>query len=176
MTDRHRTTDRIREAPRRERGAAIIEMAIVFPVLAVLLFGMITAGIALDDKQQMTHATREGARYAAVVPKSQTFVTGTWASNVRDLIIERSDGALTAADICVSLVEGSPGLVVSPAASFSTSGSACIPGQTFPVVAGDPGRRVQVTGRRNAEIQLVVFGTYTALLKTDATARSESTS
>lgn len=157
-----------------ERGAIIVEAAIVFPVLALLLFGMISGGLALDDKQQMTHATREGARYAAVVPRTQTFATGTWASNVRDLIVERSDGALSAADVCVSLVEGSPGAVVSPATTYSTTGSPCIPGQTFPVATGDPGRRIQVTARRSAEIQLLVQ-TLDITLATSATARSEST-
>lgn len=156
-----------------ERGAAIVETAIVFPVIAILLFGMISSGIALDTKQQMTHATREGARYAAVIPSTQPFSSGTWASNVRDMIVERSDGRLSAADVCVSLVEGSPGAVVSPSTTYSTSGSPCIAGQTFPVVIGDPGRRVQVTTTKPAEIQLLVQR-IDITLQTSATARSES--
>ncbi len=162
-----------RRSSRRERGAVILELAIVFPVLAMLLFAMITGGIALNNKQQMTHAVREGARYAAVVPATQPFASGTWAENVRDLIVERSVGALGAADICVSLVEGSPGAVVSPSATYSTSGAPCIAGQTFPVVAGDPGRRIQVTARRPEQLQMLVQ-TIDLVLTTSATARAES--
>lgn len=161
---------------RDDRGVALVEFAIIFPILAMLLYGMISGGLALNDKQQMTHAAREGARYAATIPSAQVWTSGNWASNVRDMIVERSDGALTAGDVCVSLVEGSPGTVVSPTANFSTTGAPCIAGQTFPVVTGDPGRRVQVTARKDAEIQLVMFGVYSFTMATDATARSESTS
>lgn len=158
---------------RGQRGAVIIEAAIVFPILALLLFGMISGGMALNDKQQMTHASREGARYGAVVPRTQTFTTGTWASNVRDLVVERSGGTLSAADVCVSLVEGSPGAVLAPASTYSTSGSPCIANQTFPVATGDPGRRVQVTTSRPAKIQLLVRS-IDLVLSSSATARAES--
>jgi Flp pilus assembly protein TadG len=162
-----------RRGRRSDRGVAAVEFALIVPVLALVLFGMITGGLAINQKQQMTYATREGARFASTVPAKQTFTTGTWASNIRDLIVERSEGALTAADVCVSLVEGSPGLVVSPASSYSTSGQACITNQTFPIATSDPGRRVQVTAKRSTKIEFVL-GAKTAQLTTAATARSET--
>lgn len=155
-------------------GASLVEFALILPVFTMLLFGMITVGLALNDKQQMTHATREGARYAATVPSTQVFTSGTWASNVRDLIVTRSSGTLEASDICVSLVQGSTPAVLAPAATYSTSGSPCIPGQTFPTTATDQGVRVQVTATKPAEIDLVLFGSYEVVLDSDATARSES--
>lgn len=151
-----------------------MEFALIAPVFFMLLFGMITAGLALNDKQQITHATREGARYAATVPAAQTFTAGTWASNVRDVIIARSSGALTSSEICVSLVEGDPPTVIAPATSYSTSGSACIPAQTFPVTAVDPGRRVQVRVATVRTIDLVLFGSFDVELDSDATVRAES--
>lgn len=157
-----------------DRGVALVEFALIFPILALLLFGMISAGLALNTKQEMTSATREGARYAAAVPSTQTFTTGTWASNVRDLVVRRSNGALQPSDVCVSLVEGGTATVVTPTANFSTSGTPCIPGETFPVVTGDPGRRVQVTASKPGAIQLVVFGSYNFTIDTRATVRSES--
>ncbi len=42
---------------RRERGASLVEFALILPVFLMLLFGMITAGLALNDKQQMTHVS-----------------------------------------------------------------------------------------------------------------------
>jgi hypothetical protein len=51
----------------RERGQALVEFALILPILAMLLLGTITGGFALNQKQQMNHAVREGARYAATV-------------------------------------------------------------------------------------------------------------
>lgn len=170
----HRSTTCRRRRAGDGRGATLVEFALVLPVFAMLLYGMITAGLALNEKQQMTHATREGARYAATVPAAQSFTSGTWASNVRDLIVQRSDGVLSAGDICVSLVEGSPGAVLTPTADYSTSGSACVPGQAFPVTANDDGRRVQVTASKGAVIDLILFGSHTVTMDTRATARAES--
>lgn len=171
---------------RRERGASLVEFALILPVFLMLLFGMITAGLALNDKQQMTHATREGARYAATVAAAQNFSSGSWASNVRDLIVERSVDSLASADVCVSLVEGSPGTIVDgdgdgdvdadDGARFSTNGSPCIIGQTYPVTANDTGRRVQVTASKEATIDLILFGAYDVTMEGEATARSESDS
>ena len=164
--------------PRRvERGASLVEFALLLPIFAMLLFGMITAGLALNEKQQMTHATREGARYAATVGAEQTFDSGTWASNARDLIVQRSVGTLGSADVCVSLVEGSGAslTVVDNDSNFSTDGTnPCISGQTYPVTTNDPGRRVQVTATKDATIDLILFGSHDVTMNADATAKSES--
>lgn len=160
---------------RRDRGATLVEFALILPVFLMLLFGMITAGLALNEKQQMTHATREGARYAATVPAGQAFATGTWAENVQDLIVERSIGTLGDADICVSLVEGSPGVVVANDSDYSTDGTnPCIANQSYPTTVNDGGRRVQVTATKDASIELIVFGSYDVTMDVDATAKSES--
>jgi Flp pilus assembly protein TadG len=175
MDNQVRTSGRIR----RERGASLVEFALIVPVFLMLLFGMITMGIALNDKQQMTAATREGARYAAAVPANQSFTSGTWASNVRDLIVERSVSTLSSGDICVSLVQGNPGVVVDGDAKYSTrivSGSPqpCIANQTYATTSNDNGRRVQVTASRQNEIDLILFGRYPITLNAQATAKSES--
>ncbi len=177
MDDLFGTTEATtRRVPRfGERGAAVVEFALVLPLLTVLLIGTMSAGLALNQKQQITHATREGARYAAAIAPAQAFTSGTWAQNVRDLAVERSAGDLTASDVCVSLVQGSPATVVTPAATYSTAAGngPCIPGQTYPVTANDPGLRVQVAGVRPATIQLVLFGSIDVTLQATATAKAE---
>jgi TadE-like protein len=50
----------------RERGAALVEMAIVMPLLVLLLFGMIEASWAFALTNDARHGAREGARLAAV--------------------------------------------------------------------------------------------------------------
>lgn len=46
----------------RERGAAMVELAVVVPLLAVLLFGGIEFGHAWDSKLKVETAARAGAR------------------------------------------------------------------------------------------------------------------
>jgi Flp pilus assembly protein TadG len=48
------------------RGTAIVEFAIILPLLLVLLFGIIEFGIILYDKAVITNASREGARAGIV--------------------------------------------------------------------------------------------------------------
>lgn len=51
---------------KREDGAAAVEFAIVFPLLIVLVFGIIEFSVALYDKAMITNASREGARAGIV--------------------------------------------------------------------------------------------------------------
>ena len=51
-----------------QKGAALIEFAIVLPFLLVLVFGMIEFGLIAYNKQVITNASREGARWAIGQP------------------------------------------------------------------------------------------------------------
>jgi hypothetical protein len=49
-----------------ERGAVLIEFALVLPVLLLLLVGMFDLGFAFQRYQAVTNAAREGARMAVL--------------------------------------------------------------------------------------------------------------
>jgi Flp pilus assembly protein TadG len=49
-----------------QRGASLVEFALVLPILLVLIFGIIEFGVLLYDKAVITNASREGARYGIV--------------------------------------------------------------------------------------------------------------
>jgi Flp pilus assembly protein TadG len=51
---------------RRDRGQTMAEFALVLPVFALLLFGVIQFGIAFNNYLALTDAVRAGARTAAV--------------------------------------------------------------------------------------------------------------
>lgn len=51
---------------RGERGQALVEMALILPVLLLLLIGMLEFTRAWSAKQAVTDAAREGARLAVV--------------------------------------------------------------------------------------------------------------
>lgn len=52
-----------------ERGAAMVEMAIVLPVLLLLVFGIIDFGRLYNTQVTLTHAAREGIRDYAIFQK-----------------------------------------------------------------------------------------------------------
>ena len=64
---------------RKRRGAAVVEFAVVAPILFLLVFGMIEYGRLVMVQQVLTNATREGARQGvldgATTAEVQTTVT-----------------------------------------------------------------------------------------------------
>jgi Flp pilus assembly protein TadG len=67
--NRCQQTQRKALMPHRQRGAAVIEFALILPILLILLVGTIDASLALYDKAVITNASREGAR-AGIVARS----------------------------------------------------------------------------------------------------------
>lgn len=51
----------------RERGAVMVEMAIVVPIFVLLAFGMLEFGLAFKDKLSMAHAVNQATRNATVL-------------------------------------------------------------------------------------------------------------
>lgn len=50
------------------KGAALVEMAIILPLLLLIVFGIFEFGRAMVITNSLTNAAREGARRAAVSP------------------------------------------------------------------------------------------------------------
>ena len=59
---------RWRRTGREDRGAAAVEFALIVPILAMLVFGVIAFGYMLSFRQAMSQAAAEGGRAAAVKP------------------------------------------------------------------------------------------------------------
>lgn len=152
-----------------DRGGALLELALVMPFLVMLLLGTVTSALTLNEDLQLTHAAREAARYGAAIPDDQTFTTGTWAENVRTLAIERHGDGLTASDVCVALVTGSPPTALSAAHTTATGGGACFDDSS----TGITDARVQVTVTQDAAIE-TGFATFDVDLSSEATAKHES--
>jgi Flp pilus assembly protein TadG len=67
---------------KRERGAALIEAAIVMPLLMALVFGIWTVARAYNVRNTMEHAVREGVRFGA----TELPWDGNSDDDVRDVI------------------------------------------------------------------------------------------
>jgi Flp pilus assembly protein TadG len=168
----------MRARVRDEEGVAMVEMAIMLPLFVMLVFGMLSGGILYNQQMQMTHSAREGARYAVTVSETQPFKNGqNWASNVRDLVVERSAGELTPAQVCVALVSGTgadlkvvttvKGTVVTRHTT-NGDGKPCFDDSA----GGEEGRRVQVFTSRPGQLD-AVFLKMPVDLTARATARHE---
>lgn len=106
---------------RSERGAAVVEFALVLPLLILLVFGIIEFGRAYNLYLGVTHAAREGARIASV--RNGTGVTD---DEIKDQVVARS-----ALDITTSNVEVTP-------AGLKTPGQAITVRVRYPVTLTIP--------------------------------------
>lgn len=58
----------------RERGASVVEFAVLAPVLLLLVLGMVEFGWLFGQFNDVRHGAREGARYAAVNGGDETTI------------------------------------------------------------------------------------------------------
>ncbi len=72
-----------------ERGQALVELAVMTPILLLLIAGIIEAGRAFYAYNQLANASREGARYGVFSPTDSTGVTAA----VRQELPSWLDGA-----------------------------------------------------------------------------------
>ena len=77
------------------RGQELVEYAIVFPVLMLLVLGIIEFGRIIYSYNAISNAAREGARFA-VVPANQANIPGgpewcaSWTNPIIDRVCERA--------------------------------------------------------------------------------------
>ena len=62
----------------RSRGQTMVELALVFPLFVMLLFGIIILGTGVFYQQQITNAAREAARFASVHSATALRPTVPW--------------------------------------------------------------------------------------------------
>ena len=159
---------------RRERGAAIVEFALILPLLSMMLLGMLTGGIALDRKQDITNAAREAARFGATVAEHQCEPDPViecdgldWAHLVQSVAVQRSNGA--AAVVCAALVSG-PGFAPVAVSTGHTTDGGLNP--CYIDNSSDSNKRVQVLVKRQDKLEAVLF-TMQLDLNSRATAQFE---
>jgi Flp pilus assembly protein TadG len=87
---------RIRVFARSDSAAALVEFAIVLPILLLIVFGIVDFGRALYTANNLTSAVREGARLAStqISPDPTTAASKTAVTNaVKNYVIAISASA-----------------------------------------------------------------------------------
>jgi Flp pilus assembly protein TadG len=129
-------------SPRR-RGAVAVEAAVVYPLLFLLLFGLIVGGLGVFRYQQVAFQAREAARWACVRGSSYRKETGQsspTAADIREQVVLPLAPGMDPAQVGVQVewVDG----VTGQASDWDQSSKA----PTGLTPAGDPvANRVRVT-------------------------------
>lgn len=93
----------------KERGASLVEFALVLPLIMMIVLGLVSAGVAYNLKITLTHAAREAARYAAILPTNGA--TNAWLDAIETRLLADAAGSLDAgqpgASYCIAYVDGS---------------------------------------------------------------------
>lgn len=122
---------RMARSGRRERGAVIVEFALLAPIFFAVLFGIIEFGWAFGQSLDVRHAAREAARLTAV----------NWPSDASSGVTQMN---AIAAEVCgrLNLAEGAT--VTFTDLGAGTPGSSPDAGQTFRIRVAAPFE--QITG------------------------------
>ena len=72
---------------RRQRGQAVVEFALVLPILLILLLGIVDFGFGFKTRITVTNATREGARFGAVGWPAGSFPADCNSSGADDVTV-----------------------------------------------------------------------------------------
>jgi Flp pilus assembly protein TadG len=95
-----------RSRPVRRRGAVLVESAVVYPLLFLLLFGLIVGGLGVFRYQQVACQAREAARYACVHGAQWQKETGQpcpTAAQIRQDVVLPLAAGMDAAKLTVQL-------------------------------------------------------------------------
>jgi Flp pilus assembly protein TadG len=127
-----------------ERGAILVEMALVVPILAILLMGTVQFGLVLREHQIVQNAAREGARFCS----QQTFDTlnNKWTAPTESQVRKVVSNYLKQENILVDA--NSPDISVEPNYDLGPSIGKC-------------GSRVKVTHTTSPIVGSGIWGNFT---------------
>jgi hypothetical protein len=175
---------------RHEEGAALLEFAVVLPILLALLLGIVTSGTALNSNNSMNNAARESARFGATLPADNLT---WWLNKVAEVAVDSATGELEAGSdgryICVAYVH--PNGTAPSSSGFGETEPTMGTDHTVRLEIDEDGvktisigqscysdgrpsdeRRVQVLVERDADLEFVFFER-TVTLNGQSTARFE---
>ena len=148
-----------------ERGQALVEFAIVLPVLMLLIVGIVKGGLLYNNYLQLTDAVRSGARQLAI-ERGQTSPCGDAANEV----LSGATG-LTSSNVAITMTENPEATGDSPGATYQTTGAPSGTGACpFTLVSGSA---ATLTATYPCDFNILGFQLATCTLKASATERVE---
>jgi TadE-like protein len=104
LTEPSRRSARALRLARSERGTAVVEFALVAPLLFLLVFGILDFGRALNYYNQLTQLSGQGARAAAVNRCPSGGTIGVDCSSIQDELRTKyaTGGIKSGVDVCIT--------------------------------------------------------------------------
>jgi len=166
-----------------DRGAVLVEFALVMPILVMLLFGLVSAGMAWNQNLSLSSAARAGARYGATLPTSTTGTTmDDYLAAITQRVIDSSEGNLgssvTSRVICVAYWHPSGTATLDQNRARTLTNTTVTTSSTTPCFTdgqGSDDKRIQITVQRTGTIQTGLW-TQTVTLSQKVVFRYEVTS
>jgi hypothetical protein len=94
-----------------DRGAVLVEFALIMPLLVMFLFAILSAGLAWNQNLALGHGARIAGRYAATLPTRDYASLDAWLDVVAARVISSSEGNLNSGVsgriLCVAYVHPS---------------------------------------------------------------------
>ena len=118
----------------RERGASLVEFALVLPLFLLLIGGMVDLGRAFYTEVMLTNAAREGARsamYSTTADNADARATAALANGVKDPSISVTPCAQNAgSDATATVTVSAPfhWILLGPAMNLVSAGTTSLPG------------------------------------------------
>ena len=99
-----------RRRGRGDRGAVLVEFALVLPLLAMLMIGTVSGAAAWNQSQSLGQGGRVGARYAATLPlPADDEDRDEWLDDVVDKAVAAAagtvDDGVSGRSVCVAFVD-----------------------------------------------------------------------
>ena len=128
---------------RDQRGQALVEFALVVPILLLLVIGIFDFGQALNYYNQESQLVGQGARAAAVNRCPDGTAIGTPATCVQTQLAENyAQGALNGNPVCISQANGAgAGNPVTVSTTYQFKLLGFIGGATIPITASQTERQ-----------------------------------
>ena len=126
--------------PSVERGAAIVEFAIVLSLMLLITAGIFEFGRAFQYYDALAKATRDGARYMSAAPKAT--INSVAVSDAKNLVVNAANAAnvapvLTIAEVVVTCTPAACADGTAPAdVEVSITGYSINIGGVMPFVSG----------------------------------------
>ena len=78
----------------RDRGAVLVEFALIMPLLVMFLFAILSAGLAWNQNLALGHGARLAGRYGATLPTRDYASLDDWLDAVAARVVSSSEGNL----------------------------------------------------------------------------------
>jgi Flp pilus assembly protein TadG len=143
-----------------ERGASIVELALISPIMVLLVFGVLDLGRAYRMNIQLENAAREGAAFAQIFPNN---VSCGADPDIEDRVRAEEPALASAPDFEIEVLgqddtdafvpmSGCSGTTASPGERVRVEVRARYDIMT-PLVANAVGRSLELTGHAEVRVQ-----------------------